>query len=123
LELHLQNVEREGGQNDPPVEDAVGQKPALGPQQGGGGREQDDPGGRQYDAAHGPGPDQQGKDPVGLFPIPFAKGHGDQGAAAGAQHEPGAAQDDEHRHDEIDCRKGGLTREIGHEEPVHHAID
>lgn len=64
--------------------------------------------------------DEQREEPLGLFPIVFPHGFGDQGAASRPEHEADGAQYHQDRHDEVDGGKGRFAHKVGHEEAVHH---
>ena len=66
---------------------------------------------------------QQGEQLVGPFFVAHAQCHGDEGRTAGADHEAQGTEDHQVGHDQIDGGEGGLAREIGDEDAVHHAVD
>lgn len=98
-------------------------KPSLRAKQSGDGAQQSDAQNSEQDAADHGNVNNERKDPVCLFLVPFTKGLGNQGAAAGAKHEAKGAEDHQKWHNEIDCGKGGLSHIVGHEEPVYNSID
>ena len=51
------------------------------------------------------------------------EGIGHDGGTAGAEHESHGGNDHEKGHNQIDGFEGDIPREIGDEQPVHHAVD
>ena len=113
----------DGQQDDPGIGDAVLQQPALSPQRGGCGPDEQYAQHSQRRAAGGGGVDDEGKNPVGLFPLSLPHGLGDEGPAAGAEHESRTPHDHQHGIDKIHGGKGGFAHIIGDEKAVHHAVD
>ena len=119
----MQNIAGQGQQNKPPIEHTGFQQLPLRAQQRGQRAEQRHAQNRQHNAAGQGGPDQQGKNLIGLLAAALPHGFCDEGAAAGAEHEPGGPQYHQHRVDKIHRREGGLAHKVGDKEAVHDAID
>ena len=123
LKLHLHDIRRRCRRNDAPIQHAARQHLALGAQRPGDGRHQHHRHAAQNRSQHQRHIDEQGEQPVCLFRILFPQRFGHQSAAAGAEHKAYRSQQDQHRHDEIQRRKRGLSHIVGYKKAVHHAID
>ena len=123
LELKLQNIEGQSRQVDGAVDHAAAQQLPLRSHQRRRPGQKQDAQNSQRRATGRRGVDQQREDLVGLLRLSLPHGLGDQGAAAGAEHEADAAQNHQIGHDEVDGGKGGLAHEVGHKEAVHHAVN
>ena len=77
----------------------------------------------QYNAENNGGVDQHGKVAVGVFPVALAQGLGDDGAAAGADHEAHGAHDHQGGEDEVHGGEGGLAHVVGDEQAVYDAVN
>lgn len=119
----MQHIKGQGDEVDAAIDQGLLQQLPLGPHQHRRRAQNHKAQGRQHHAAGRRGVHDHGKDVVGPLAVPLAHGLGDQGAAAGAEHEAHASQDQQQRDDEIHRRKGGLACVIGHKEAVHHAVN
>ena len=123
LEDVLQDEGRLPDDEDPAVEDAGLHHLPGGAQGDGDGTDEDESGNGQYNAENNGGVDQHGKVAVGVFPVALAQGLGDDGAAAGADHEAHGAHDHQGGEDEVHGGEGGLAHIVGDEQAVHDAVN
>ena len=119
----MQKQTRQGRENEQPIADAQIHQITPGTHENRRRSQQSDGENSQCHAAGNRDPDQLGEDAVGPLPISGAHGHGNQGGAAGADHNADGAEKHDVGHDQIHRGKGGFTHVIGYEKAVHHAVD
>ena len=123
LKAVLQHEERQRDEQDAPVEHAVvdGQ---LRRADGIGDRSDEHEEDRgEHRAADRQDRDEHREDAVRLLRLPLAEGLGDEGAAAGADHEAEGGERHEHGEDEVERGEGVLAHAVGDKEAVHDAVD
>ena len=123
LEQILPDKGRNRHQQDPAVGHGVFQHLPFCPQQQRDGPHQKDPQHAQHDADGKRRPDKETEIAVRLLRIALAEGDGNDGTAAGAQHEPDRADQHGQRHNEVDGREGRFADEIRDAQAVHDAVD
>ena len=123
LEQILPDKGRNRHQQDPAVGHGVFQHLPFCPQQQRDGPHQKDPQHAQHDADGKRRPDKETEIAVRLLRIALAEGDGNDGTAAGAQHEPDRADQHGQRHDEVDGGKCRFADEIRDAQAVHNAVD
>ena len=123
LEHVLQHIRRVEGQHDAAIQHAIRQHFCVRTQKDGDRLHKDHAQRGDDDAADEGGGDHHGEVLIGAVLVALAHGFGHQCAAAGAEHEADAAKDHDEGHHQIHGGEGGLAHEIGHKQPVHHAVD
>ena len=123
LEHVLQHEKCLEHQHNPPVDDAVLQHLPAGSQNPGHRPEPCEAHRRQRQPKPYGHIDQHGKILVCLLLLSFPQRHGHHGAPAGSHHESQPAQDHQEGVYEIQGREGRLAHVVGHEQPIHHAVD
>ena len=119
----MQHEERQRDEQDAPVEHAVvdGQ---LRRADGIGDRSDEHEEDRgEHRAADRQDRDEHREDAVRLLRLSLAEGLGDEGAAAGADHEAEGGERHEHGEDEVERGEGVLAHAVGDKEAVHDAVD
>ena len=123
MKFVLQDKKRQSQQGDFPVQHAVFQERPLRAHEDGNRPDRYKSNDCEKDAAEQRGVNHHGKQLVCPFLLALAQSFGDQSAAAGAEHETGAAQNDQNRHNKIDGGKGCFPHKVGYEQTVYYAVD